>query len=155
MKKIVFCITVICCLTSFSLGDKSKEFKKLHALEGTWKMNGKRGAVYEEWKKVNDNLLRGRSYFLRGTDTLVTEHVSLTNSKAGIFYTPAVEDQNNKQPIPFKMTKAEGNAYYFENPEHDFPKRIVYNLVTADSVHVYIDNGTEVGKRQNFHFKRQ
>ena len=46
--------------------------------------------------------------------------------------------------------------FVFENPEHDFPKRIVYKLITTDSLHAYIDDGKEDSKKkQNFYYKRQ
>ena len=93
---------------------------------------------------------------IKGKDTTINERVALTNTKAGIFYTSTVEDQNNKQPIAFKMTKAENNLFVFEKPEHDFPKRIVYELTGSDSLHAYIDDGTDnAKKRQNFYYKRQ
>ena len=104
---------------------------------------------------MDKDYLQNKGYMLRGTDTIISERVSLTNTKEGIFYTSTVEDQNNKQPISFKMTKGEDNVFVFENPEHDFPKRIVYRFVTSDSLHAYIDDGTEAGKKQNFYFKRQ
>ena len=155
MKKILIAVIAITCLAAFKLTDNSKIFKKLYALEGTWKMNTKRGAVCEEWKKVDNNYLQNRGYMIKGNDTIITERVALTNTKAGILYTSTVEDQNNKQPIAFKMTKNEDNMFVFENPEHDFPKRIVYRFVTTDSLHAFIDDGTEAGKKQNFYFKRQ
>ena len=155
MRKIVFAITVIIFLAAFNLKDNSKTFKKLYTLEGTWKMNTKRGAVCEEWKKMDKNYLQNKGYIIKGKDTVVNERVALTNTKEGIFYTSTVEDQNNKQPITFKMTKAEGNMFVFENPQHDFPKRIVYKLITTDSLHAFIDDGTEAGKKQNFYYKRQ
>jgi hypothetical protein len=155
MKKILIAITTIICLASFEFADNSKTFKKLYALEGTWKMATKRGALCEEWKKIDKNYLQNKGYMIKGKDTIVSERVALTNSNGGIFYTSTVEDQNNKQPIAFKMTKAENNMFVFENPQHDFPKRIVYKLVTADSLHAYVDDGTETGKKQNFYYKRQ
>ncbi len=155
MKKILIAVIAITCLAAFNLADNSKIFKKLYSLEGIWKMNTKRGAICEEWKKVDNNYLQNRGYMIKGNDTTVTERVALTNTKAGILYTSTVEDQNNKQPIAFKMTKSEDNMFVFENPEHDFPKRIVYKFVTADSLHAFIDDGTEAGKKQNFYFKRQ
>jgi Domain of unknown function (DUF6265) len=124
-------------------------------LEGVWKMNTKRGAIFEEWKKIDKNYLQNKGYMIKGKDTIVNERVALTNTNAGIFYTSMVEDQNNKQPIAFKMTKAENDMFVFENPQHDFPKRIIYKMVTADSLHAYIDDGTETGKKQNFYYKRQ
>lgn len=156
MKKILVAISAITFLAAFTLTDKSKIFKKLHSLAGTWKMVTKRGTIIcEEWKKVDNHYLQNRGYMIRGSDTIVTERVSLTNTKEGIFYTSTVEDQNNRQPIAFTLTKADDSMFFFENPAHDFPKRIVYRFVTADSLHAFIDDGTETGKKQNFYYKRQ
>ena len=154
MKKIIIATTFITSLAAFNLENPGKAFKKLYALEGTWKMSSKRAVVFEEWKKLNKNHLQGRSYRLRNNDTVVSEIISLTNTKNGIIYTSVVEDQNQKQPIAFKMTKGEDNMFVFENQAHDFPKRIVYRFVTADSLHAFIDDGTEAGKKQNFYYKR-
>jgi hypothetical protein len=155
MRKMLIAIAAVTCLSAFDFADNTKIFKKLHALEGTWKMTTKRGVIYEEWKKVDNDYLQNRGYIVKAADTVVTERVALTNTKAGIFYTSTVEDQNNKQPVKFKMTKTEANMFIFENPAHDFPKRIVYKLITADSLHAFIDDGTETGKRQNFYYKKQ
>ena len=155
MKKILSAAVIIC-LSSFLFTDKGKVFKKLYVLEGTWKMMTKRGAICEEWKKVDNNYLQSKGYMIKGSDTIINERVALTNTAAGIFYTSTVEDQNNKQPVAFKMTSSENNMFVFENPEHDFPKRIVYKLITTDSLHAYIDDGKEDSKKkQNFYYKRQ
>ena len=155
MKKHFFVLMLIICLSAFVETGTDKTFKKLYALEGTWKMNGKRGAVYEEWAIINDDYLQNKGYVSKIDDTIVTERVALTNNKEGIFYTSTVEDQNNTKPVSFKMTAFEGNQFVFENPEHDFPKRIVYRFISADSLHAYIDDGASNTKRQNFYFKKQ
>jgi hypothetical protein len=155
MRKIIFAIAVVTCLLAFKGIDNSKAFKKLYALEGTWKMVTKRGAIYEEWKKIDKHYLQNKGYMVKGNDTIINERVALTNTKEGVFYTSTVQDQNNKQPIAFKMTRADENMFVFENPEHDFPKRIFYKFVTADSLHAFIDDGTDAGKKQNFYYKRQ
>jgi Domain of unknown function (DUF6265) len=154
MKKIYIIFLFVVLLGATNIINNNKVFKKFYSMEGTWKMNGKRGPVYEEWKKLNKNHLQSRSYIIKGSDTVLNERVSLTNTKEGIFYTSVVEDQNNKQPIPFKMTGYGNNKFIFENPKHDFPKRIVYHLINTDSLHAFIDDGTEAGKKQNFYFKR-
>ncbi len=156
MTKTIIAIVTTLSLSAFIIADDGKKtFKKLYVLEGLWKMNTKRGAICEEWKKVDKNYLQNKGYMIKGKDTVINERVALTNTKAGIFYTSTVEDQNNKEPIAFIMTKTENNMFVFENPQHDFPKRIVYKLITADSLHAYVDDGTETGKRQNFYYKRQ
>jgi len=155
MRKSVIVIIAALGLSAFIISGDSKTFKKLYTLEGTWKMNTRRGAVCEEWKKMNKNYLQNKGYMIQGKDTIISERIALTNTKEGVFYTSTVEEQNNKQPVAFKMTGSENNMFVFENPQHDFPKRIVYKLVTADSLHAYIDDGTETGKRQNFYYKKQ
>lgn len=154
MKKIIIATVAVLSLSAFYCFNDSKTFKKLYALEGTWKMSTKRGAIYEEWKKVNEHYLQNRGYMVTGNDTVTNERVALTNTEDGIFYTSTVEDQNNRQPVAFKLTKAENNMFVFENPKHDFPKRIVYKLATPDSLHAFIDDGTDAGKKQNFYYKK-
>lgn len=141
--------------STFLLND-SKTFKRLYALEGTWKMITKRGAICEEWKVINADYLQNRGYRVSGNDTVINERVSLTNTKDGIFYTSTVEDQNNQKPIAFKLSSANGNSFIFENPDHDYPKRIVYQFISSDSLYAYIDDGSDdPKKRQNFRYKKQ
>lgn len=100
--------------------------------------------------------MQSKGYLIKVNDTIINEKVALTNTKEGIFYTSMVEDQNNKQPVAFKMTKAENNVFVFENPGHDFPKRIVYKFINTDSLQAFVDDGRdESEKRQVFYYKRQ
>jgi hypothetical protein len=156
MKRNLLAAWVIISLLSFGYPpDNKKVFKKLYALEGVWKMKTKKGAICEEWKKIDKNSLQSRGYMIKGTDTVINERVVLTRTKEDIFYTSTVEDQNDKKPVAFKLTSSSGNVFVFENPEHDFPKRIVYSLVTADSLHAYTDDGVEGTKKiQHFYYSK-
>ena len=157
MKKSIIILVAIFSLTSFiDLNNNKNQFKKLYKLEGIWKMYTERGAICEEWKKMNKNHMQSRGYMIKGSDTIVNERVELTKTAEGIFYTSIVEEQNNKKPVAFKITKAENNLFVFENPQHDFPKRIVYHFINTDSLNAYVDDGSdESKKRQNFYYKRQ
>jgi hypothetical protein len=157
MKKGLLVFTAMLTLSAFVSKDTGKKtFKRIYKIEGTWKMVTKRGAVCEEWKKIDKNYLQSKGYMVKGNDTIINERVALTRNGADIFYTSTVEDQNNKQPIAFRLVKAEGNRFVFENPNHDFPKRIVYELVTADSLHAFVDDGNNESKnRQNFYYRKQ
>jgi hypothetical protein len=123
----------------------AKEFKPLHGLTGLWKMNGKRGALYEEWQVGGDNQLKGRSYKIKNNDTVVLENVIISLQDSAIFYTPVVRDQNNQQPVPFKLISYNNNRYVFENKEHDYPQRVIYELVSANELRARIE-GIESGK---------
>ncbi len=157
MKKYIIASGIFMLMGSFIYQAKSddKTFKQLQALEGKWIMKTKKGFMGEEWVKVNEGNLQGKGFFVKGSDTVITERVSLKNTKEGIFYASSVEDQNNNQPIPFRLTSSEKKVFVFENPEHDFPKRIVYELVSSDSLHAYIDGGVAATeKRQHFYYHK-
>lgn len=132
-----------------------KDFKKLYMLQGRWMMKTKKGAIGEEWVRVGKNYMQSRGYLIKGTDTTITERVALRRTRDGIFYTSTVEEQNQKQPVPFKLTSVTDSLFVFENPQHDFPKRICYKLVNKDSVHAWIDDATQNSrKRSDFYYSR-
>ena len=154
MRKILIVLAGFILLCAFTTG-KNDDFKKLYALEGIWQMTTKRGILCEEWKKVNDNYLQNKGYIIKGRDTVITETVALTQKDNAVFYTSTVANQNDQQPVAFKMTKAANNTFVFGNPQHDFPRRIVYQLVSTDSLHAFIDDGIDdSGHKQDFYYKR-
>lgn len=131
-----------------------REFEKLLALEGTWKMKTKKGILTEIWKRKSSKALEGISYRINGTDSLLLERLELRYNRSGIYYVPTTENQNNQQPVVFTLRSSINEVFIFENPEHDFPKRIVYHLVNPDSIHAYIDDGGNL-HRSNYYFKKQ
>lgn len=131
----------------------SKELKPLHGLTGLWKMDSQRGAIYEEWQVRGDGQLSGRSYKIRNTDTLVLENVIISLQGDAIFYTPVVHNQNNQQPVAFKLISCNNNRYVFENKEHDYPQRVIYDLVSANDLRARIEGskgGKEMGSDFNY-----
>jgi hypothetical protein len=156
MKALIYVLlitTII--LISFKQEQNSKKiFQQLNALQGTWRMETSSGALYESWTNTNDTLMQSNSYKLKEKDTVLLEQVSLQHTKDGIFYIPVVKE-NNMKPVSFKLTSNNNNLFVFENPLHDFPKRIVYEIVSADSLHAYIDGGpANASKRSDYFFKR-
>jgi len=131
-------------------------FEKLYLLEGRWIMKTKKGAIGEEWVKIDKDYLQNRGYSIRSGDTIINERVALKKTPEGIFYISTVENQNNQPPTAFKLSSADNNFFVFENPQHDYPKRITYNFVTKDSIDASIDDGTPTpAKKSVFHYSRQ
>ncbi|MBC7889935.1 MAG: hypothetical protein H7Z13_18825 [Ferruginibacter sp.] len=158
MKKGLAAVIFIIALTAFINTEKQNDpiFDQLHALEGKWIMKTKKGAIGEEWKKINKDYLQNRGFMIRGNDTITTEKVALRCTKEGIFYTSTVEDQNNRQPTAFRLTSVANNIFVFENPQHDYPKRISYSFITKDSLYAWIDDGKIITeKKSTFRYSRQ
>jgi hypothetical protein len=109
-------------------------FTDLSSLQGVWRMKTDKGDIYESWRSISDLELAGKSYQLNGDDTIVFERIRLVKKGSAIAYIPVVMDQNEGQPVEFRLISAEQKKYIFENKAHDFPQRIIYSLVTPDSV---------------------
>lgn len=141
----------LCSVAQFT----TAHFEKLSRLTGIWQMQTRSGFLCEQWEKQTDNLMLGKSFKITGKDTVALERIRLTFEKGEIFYTPTVLDQNEGKPVPFKLSKIEDNAFYFENKEHDFPQRIIYHLKSAAELECSIDGQTSKGySRQSFQFIR-
>jgi hypothetical protein len=99
---------------------------------GKWKIQTPGGVILEQWRVVDDSTLSGRSVFIRNnSDTTVQENVILSIRNGQWFYTPSVANQNNAQPVPFKIIFLKGREFIAENTEHDFPQRIAYRRIQS------------------------
>ncbi len=121
-------------LSTFSAAAQSKmtnvneDFKKLDWLIGTWnRTNTKPGRTgIERWEKTSSNELRGMGVTLHEADTLFVERLRIMIKDNAIAYVADVPE--NKKPVYFKLTDITNSGFVCENAEHDFPKKISYQL---------------------------
>ena len=125
-------------------------------MEGSWTMKTKRGAIMESWHTKNDNTMMGESLMVSTTgQSKVTENLELVFEQGTYYYVSAVNGQNNGKAVRFKITSHWEKGFVAENPEHDFPKRITYTLITTDSIHAFIDGGLLMpDKKSDFYYSR-
>jgi hypothetical protein len=95
-------------------------------LKGSWELKTSKGIVYESWSRLNASTLKGISYKLSGSDTIVLETVHLSLFSSGWVYIPLVTGQNDGKTVTFRITYVDKEAFVAENPDHDFPKKITY-----------------------------
>lgn len=125
---------------------KKVQLKDLSWLEGTWKRKGRRGPVFEQWTKVSNFTFEGAGFRVSEGDTVFLEFLRLEQFGNEIFYTAKVA--HNKYPVPFNLVKVDEKVFKFENPQHDFPQRIIYKQKKDGSLHTRVEgsqNGTESG----------
>jgi uncharacterized protein YciI len=111
-------------------------------LQGTWKIENKE--VYEHWDKLNDKTLKGISYKLNGGQMHISEYLEICQQNNQTIYTASVINQNNGKSIDFKRIKID-STFTFENSNHDFPKRIVYQKMSDTEISVQVSDGNEKG----------
>lgn len=117
-------------------------------LEGTWKMDNKE--IYEHWDKLNESSLKGFSYKLDGGRMTISEYLDISEINKEITYTASVLNQNQGKGVSFSLTKID-STLTFENPDHDFPKKIVYQKLNDNEIFVQVSDG----KQKGFSYKMQ
>jgi hypothetical protein len=125
-------------------------------LVGTWQMQTPKGVLYESWQPVSEGKIAGMSYMLNGKDSSVFERTIVTKEGSDIYFNAMATRQNNGQTVRFKLANTIGKYYIFENKQHDFPQRVIYEFVSSDSIHARIE-GKQNGKdaAQDFYYSRK
>src|SRR5687768_10237437 len=94
-------------------------------MAGDWQTapGGKR-QVDEHWTQVAGASMLGMSRTVAGDKTVEFEYLRIEQRADGIYY---VAHPKARCPgTDFKLTRASATEAVFENPQHDFPKRIIY-----------------------------
>jgi hypothetical protein len=150
MKHTFFMLLFVLLSASTFAQNIHNDFAKLKWLAGTWKRvgmkSGKTGT--ETWAIVSPTKMTGKGVTLKGIDTAVVEKLSLIIKDNQIFYVADVKE--NPEPVYFKLTTVTDNSFVCENPEHDFPKKIAYNLAEG-KIHATISGN---GKSIDYYFTR-
>jgi Domain of unknown function (DUF6265) len=116
-------------LTAQSTSKKTTDnFGKLQWMLGTWTRttNEPGQSGIESWSKVSSGEFLGKGITMKGTDTLFVEKLKLIIKDDDIYYVSDVPE--NPSPVSFKITGISSNGFTCENPSHDFPKKISYQL---------------------------
>lgn len=138
-------------LSTTTSGQQRQAIQQLSWLCGTWENKTAKGILYETWVPVSNTFYQGKSYMLHQKDTVVLETIQLTVRKGVLCYIPAVTRQNKGQAVVFTLSSIDDSNVVFENPAHDFPQRISYTRITADSLIAEI-SGSRGGQKQTRQF---
>lgn len=120
-------------------------------ISGDWQTApGGRRQIEEHWTAAAGGSMMGVSRTVAGDKTVEFEYLRIEQRADGIFY---VAHPKARCPgTDFKLTRASATEAIFENPQHDFPKRIIYRK-TDDGLTASIDAG-EGSKSVSFVFKK-
>ena len=145
--KIFFTLALILLCTMTYSQDKnidSNPFDKLNWIVDKWISPPGESITYENWVRLDDTTYSGESRTVKDGDTVFTEQLKIEKIGDDIFYTAIVE--HNPGPVSFKLIELEDNKAVFENPEHDFPNRIIYMLKDDGSLYSRIEGKNKKGE---------
>ena len=121
-------------------------------ISGNWQTApGGRRQIEEHWTQAAGGSMMGMSRTVAGDKTVEFEYLRIEQRADGIYY---VAHPKARCPgTDFKLTRASATEAVFENPQHDFPKRIIYRKTGDDGLTATVDAG-EGSKAMSFVFQR-
>lgn len=120
---------------------EERPLAELAFMAGCWRGDvGVDRTVEEHWTAADSDVMLATTRFLDGNTgrTRAWEFSRVVADSAGIILLPA---PNGEVAGEFRVTRATGGEAWFENPAHDFPKRIVYRRVEEGWLLVRLDGG--------------
>jgi uncharacterized protein DUF6265 len=123
-------------------------------LAGHWRIEQADRLVDEQWMAPVAGLMMGMARNVQGGKVREYEFTLLRQEPNGdIFY---VASPSKQSETSFKLTSLRNGEAVFENPEHDFPKKVIYARQTDGSLLAAIEGPGRDGKprRVEYPFKR-
>lgn len=123
----------------------------LERLAGKWQDMNRDNAFYEEWSQIDESSLSGTGYVMSSADTVFIERLEIKPIDNDLYYIVGLSSNQRDETVKFKMTEATAQRIVFENPKHDFPKKITYELMPDSGMQVHL-NGHEAGQYTEINF---
>lgn len=112
---------------------------------GTWKVSPSQYQLFEHWSVQDDSTFNGISFYFQAADTVVTEKMQLLSRNGILYFVPTVPSQNDGKAVIFKAYLNQAKKMAFNNPRHDFPQEIIYQLNNPDWLQATISGQTPNG----------
>ncbi|MCH8904060.1 MAG: hypothetical protein IIA45_09125 [Bacteroidetes bacterium] len=146
----ILVITISGCRTSY----QSENFDQYSWIIGSWMHETEGELGYEKWWRQDEDNYAGIGYEIIGGDTLVFEDLFIRRTENHVEYIAVVKDQNEGEPIRFRMISLNPYNLQFENYDHDFPQRINYlRYANDDSIKIFVRlEGKVRGEVKNLRF---
>lgn len=115
-------------------------------MAGTWTGTDANGVEMEEvWLPPKGGVLFGTHRDTAGGKLLEFEHLQIDTAGETATYWAS---PNGAPPVPFRIKElGPGPRVVFENPEHDFPQRILYWLSDDGRMHARIEGPEKKGEK--------
>jgi len=119
-------------------------------IAGTWSATMGAATVEEHWVLASNAML-GMGRTLSGDRMVSFEYLRIVAREDGIFY---IAQPNGRSPTEFRLTMSDSTRVVFENPDHDFPKRIVYTRQGDEAMTAWVDSGEGSNDARSFTYGR-
>lgn len=131
MKRLLIPIFLLAILfTSDNLFSQKKDYP-IHLFLGTFTRITENDTTVEIWDAVDDTELAGRTIYTYTGGSMLSETMRLFYLKGTLNYCATIMEQDPSNPqgeVCFELKSYNDLVFTFENKQHDFPKRIIYDF---------------------------
>jgi hypothetical protein len=117
-------------------------------LAGCWARTSGSRVVEEQWMRPRGGLMLGAGRTVEGDSLIEFEQVRVHERDGRLIYAAAPSGQT---PAEFTSLAVTDSSITFENLTHDFPQRILYRRIGADSLVARVE-GMRGGKLRGVDF---
>lgn len=142
------CLAALCgCTTVLKPADPEMG---LDWMAGAWADKREDRLVEEHWIQPGGGTMLGVNRTVSDGKTAFFEYLRIERTEEGIVLKAS---PLGRTPTPFTMIEQSDRRIVFENPDHDFPQRIIYWRLN-DALHARIE-GTQGGEEQATEWRMQ
>ncbi len=127
--------------SSVSYAQSCQQLKEVSWLLGSWESNRNNTKTLENWQQVSTSTFEGYGATLVNHEVKSSEALRLVEMADEVFFIAKVG--HNSLPVSFKLLACSDNKLIFENKQHDFPKRIEYQLTNEGNMLVIVGDGQQ------------
>ena len=115
------------------------ELARVALMAGCWRGDFSGGTIEERYAPPEGGLVLGTTRYFRNGSAVEFELSHIAAEGSVVTLTPYPSGQRSEHP--FRMTAGHPGHVVFAAPEHDFPKRVIYQAAAGDSLVARIDGG--------------
>ncbi len=114
-------------------------------LAGCWENKEGDHGYEEQWMKPKGDMILGASRTVRNGKVVEYEFLQIVAREDGVFYVARPSGQNSAE---FKLMTLENGKAVFENLQHDFPQRIIYEYSKNGALPAVIEGAVKGENRR-------
>ena len=138
IPKLVAALSLITAATSAA---QDTELSALAWLAGCWASERGDAGSGEQWTPLAGGTMLGVGRTVRNSETIDHEFLQIRrNAEGKIVY---IALPSGQAETSFVLTSAGENSFTFENPDHDFPQRIIYRALADGGLLVRIEGSRD------------
>lgn len=147
--KALFPAALLCCVVTATLSAQAaSDVARLGWITGCWEQRNGTRVAHEQWMAPLGGMMMGMNRTVAGNVVRSWEQLRIEalNGKAAYVSQPSGQTLTS-----FGASFVSDTLVVFENPQHDFPTKILYRKVGADTLWARIE-GPQGGKTRGIDF---